>query len=128
AWVDGAVPPAGIPTVGFQPTTAPCSVTNRKNAAAVVVPSVTGNAPAARAELNTVPVCAPPGIDTKPWAARCTMAGGRPSWKPLYSELVAVPLCDTQMGEVGLADRPQALTSCGSVTSATPGWSDTRLV
>src|SRR5690348_16812279 len=57
-----------------------------------------------------------------------TIAGGFEPLAPPYSVLSSVPLSETQIGEVGLADRPHALTRFGSCTSATPGWSDNRLV
>src|SRR5690349_17216197 len=56
------------------------------------------------------------------------IAGGVEPLAPVYSVLSSVPLSETQIGEVGLAESPHALTRFGSVTSAWPGWSATRLV
>src|SRR3954466_3310728 len=43
----------------------------------------------------------------------------------LYSVDVDVPLFATHSGVVGPNERPHGLTRSGSVTGATPGWSDT---
>jgi hypothetical protein len=42
----------------------------------------------------------------------------------VYSVLVDVPLLETHSGVVGPKEMPHGFTRCGSVTGATPGWSE----
>ena len=59
---------------------------------------------------------------------RGTAATGLPFTSPLYSVETSVPLSETQIGVFGPCDIPHGLTRFGSVSWATPGWSETRLV
>ena len=106
-----------MPNEGFQPLITPASEENRKRDG---LPSMAKPSP----PLNTVPVGAPCGILTTSgtvvtaWAALLA---------PEYSVETSVPLSATQAGVLGPNDSPQALTRLGSVTSAAPGMSATRL-
>src|SRR3954453_10858316 len=105
---------------GFQPGTAPDSEAKMNAAGPLLVPSVTTKSVV---PLNTWPVGAPPGMVTlNGWVI------GLPLTSPRYNSLRSAPLDDTQNGLVALREMPQALTRVGSVTGATPAWSDTRSV
>src|SRR5262245_16242712 len=74
--------------------------------------------------LNTWPVGLPPGMFT---LNGCEIA--LPLTSPRYSSLRPLPLDETQNApELGAAEIPQALIRVGSRFSATPTWSDTRLI
>src|SRR5262245_63525631 len=74
--------------------------------------------------LNTCPVGLPPGMFTlKGWKIAL------PLTSPRYSSLRPLPLDDTQNAPAfGAAEMPQALMRDGSKLSATPTWSETRLI
>src|SRR4051812_37063591 len=91
----------------------------KMNRAAVAVPGIRK----AVVSLNTCPVGAPPGMLTVSTLA--TGDSGLPT-APLYSVVTSAPLSETQTGVLGPRDIPHALTSDGSVSWATPGWSETR--
>lgn len=90
----------------------------------VLVPSVTRKSVALPVPLNTCPVGDPPGMATlNGWVI------GLPATSPPYTSLRSVWLADTQNAPpFGLREMPQALTRVGSVTRATPGWSEIRSV
>src|SRR2546428_4783259 len=93
-----------FPCDGCQPRIVPTSVANTKNARAVN-------------DQKTAPVG---------WVGTCTTRGTIvPS--ALYIVETLVPLSETHHGDVGLAVRPQPLIRFGSVWSAVPGVSATRL-
>ena len=71
--------------------------------------------------LKTMPVGPPATLTTSGFGWNC----GTPS--PLYSVETSVPLSFTHHGDVELAAMPHALTRFGSVLSAFPAWSETRL-
>ena len=74
--------------------------------------------------LYTNPVGAPPGMLT---TSGTIEAAGVASVAPRYSVDTSMPLSATQAGVAGPNARPQALTRLGSVSSAAPGVSATRL-
>src|ERR1700687_3483201 len=76
--------------------------------------------------LNTCPVGAEGGTPRVGGGTVTTNGIMLPA--PLYSVATPVWLSDTQNGEVGANDTPHGLTKFGSVVTATPGISDTRLV
>src|SRR5260221_6485812 len=112
-------------TAGLHPEIVPSSVLKMNRATPDVVPLETTKPVV---PLKTTPVGAavvPAGLP--PGGGTVTTSGiGVPA--PLYSVEKPVPLSEIQNGEVGLCTIPQGLTRCGSVTLATPGKSDTKLV
>src|SRR6476661_86382 len=108
---------AAVPNDGFQPLITPASEEKRKRAGTPL-----------RAKplppLNTVPVGAPWGIVTTSGTieAACVVA-----FAPEYSVDRPVPLSAIHAGVVGPNESPHALTRLGSVISAAPGVSATRL-
>src|SRR6478672_4223319 len=115
---DGGFCPAATPTLGFHPVTAPDSEAKMKKDLPLLVPSVMTKS---LVPLNTCPVGAPPGMSTLNGALSAL-----PETSPVYTSLRSPPLEETQ-NDCGPTATPQPLTRVGSVTSATPGWSDTRL-
>src|SRR6478672_5673035 len=123
-------------TPGFQATMVPSSVTNMNTAPAeagspvlekplMVKPPVS--------VLNTVPEGVPTGFSGSRGVGILTtrglMAIGAPFWPGvLYRVDTPALLSEIQNGLVSLSEMPQGLTRLGSVTAATPGRSDTRLV
>ena len=85
----------------------PASEENRKRAGPELVPECTTNPVE---PLKTVPVGAPPGIET----VSGTLATGVAPTPPEYSVDTSVPLSATQAGVVGPNDSPHALTRLGS--------------
>src|SRR6266852_132527 len=92
-------------TVGDQPRIIPASVANRNRAGPDLPLWLTTKSVAA--PLNTVPV-GPPGTET---VSACFTP------LPLYSVDVLLPLFETHHGDVGLAERPQPLTSDASTVA-----------
>src|SRR5262245_57919844 len=114
---DGGLAPATMPTLGFQPLMIPASEAKMNTAGLVVVPSEIMKSVVEPVELNTWPVGFPCGMTT---LNGCVM--GLPATSPAYSSLRPPPLEETQNAPpVGLREIPQAFTSVGSVTKATPG-------
>src|SRR4026207_1319739 len=101
---------AVVPCALFQARIRPFSVSNRNEA--LTPPG--SRKPAVL--LKTVPVGAPATVTTSPCFC--------PS-EPRYRVDLLVPLSETHHGEVAEEVSPQALTRSGSVTGATPGWSET---
>src|SRR3954470_18953614 len=118
--VCAAVDVGGGGTAGFQPVIVPASEENRKRAGPELAPECTTKPVP---PLNTVPVGAPPGIET----VNGTFTTGEGPTAPEYSVETSVPLSATHAGVVGPNDRPQAFTRLRSVSSARPGMSETRL-
>ena len=106
-------------TAGFQPVIVPASEENRKRAGPELEPECTTNPVP---PLNTVPVGAPPGIDT----VNGTFTTGVAPTPPEYRVDTSVPLSATHAGVVGPNDSPHALTRLESASSAAPGTSATR--
>src|SRR3954454_6288405 len=102
---------AVVPCPLFQARIRPLSVSNRNDA--LTPPGSTKPA----VLLKTAPVGPPWTVTTSP----CFV----PS-EPRYSVDLFVPLSETHHGDVALEVSPQPLTRSGSVTGATPGWSETR--
>src|SRR3954468_3388676 len=115
---------AWVPDAGFQAAMVPPTVAKMKFAGALVL----GTTKPDEALLNVWPVTGAPGTLTicgEPAGAATT---GLPLTAPEYSVEVPLPALDTQIGESGPRDIPQALIRFGSVICAFPGWSETRLV
>ena len=108
---------AAVPNAGFQPLITPASEENRNGDG---LPSILKPSP----PLNTVPVGAPCGIFT---TSGSVVAPLPEAVAPEYSVERPVPLSATHAGVFGPNDSPQALTRLGSVSSAWPGTSATRL-
>src|SRR6266536_1785800 len=98
-----------------QPEMVPSSVTKMKRAA-----------PKSEPPLKTIPVGADGGTPPTGGGTVTTSASFWPA--PLYSVETPVPLSATHQGLVALRARPHGLTRFGSVTGASPGISETRLV
>src|SRR5215510_16450937 len=111
-------------TVGFQPETVPSSVAKMKRLAALVVPFETAKSAVL---LKTWPV----GLDVVP--AGLPAGGGIVTISACFVPAVLksvvrpVPLSETQVGLVALCDMPHGFTRSGSVWSAIPGMSESRL-
>src|SRR4051794_38070860 len=102
---------AVVPCPLFQARIRPLSVSNRNDA---LTPP--GSTKPAAVLLKTTPVGPPCTVTTSPCLA--------PS-EPRYRVDLLVPLSETHHGDVALETSPQPLTRSGSVTGATPGWSET---
>src|SRR5712672_1060399 len=119
-------------TAEFQPAMVPSSVANRNRAEPDTPFLDTAKPPGVG--LNTVPSGAPAapgpadggaGIDT----TSCCVPG--PGWGlpcPSYRVVTPVWLSETQIGSPGPVEVPQGLRRFGSVCTARPGMSETRLV
>src|SRR5262245_29152760 len=117
AWVENM----GGGTFGFQPVMSPLSESNRNSAGPLwPAPSSTTKPDVG---LKTCPVGPSPGMLT----TSGTIVGGPVTPSPVYRAATLVPLAATHTGVVGPCAMPQALTRLGSVTSALPGTSETRL-
>src|ERR1700722_9324220 len=105
---------AMVPSLPFHAEMIPSSLANRN----ALPPKLAG------VPLKTVPVGdpAPAPADGMVTTNDC----GVPA--PLYSVDVPLPLLAIQKGEVRLKEMPHGFTRFGSVLSATPGRSETRLV
>src|SRR5262245_4467036 len=117
-------------TAGFQPVICPDSEAKRNTAGPVAVPDLTTKSVGLVVVngLNTVPVGAPPGMDTTR-LFRCSGLVTPPVvTSPVYRVLTSAPLSETQNAALGDREMPHGLTRFGSWIVATPGWSATRLV
>src|SRR5262245_889114 len=124
--VEGVLPVA--PTVGFQPSIVPFSVSNRNTEAPEwPLPSVIMKADVSA--LNTCPVGAAP-VTVTTSGTLLTEA----DVLPMYRVALSVPLSATHSGEPGWAfvpgdaASPHAFTRLWSNKLALPCWSDTRLI
>src|SRR5580765_7685084 len=102
-------------TFGAQAAMIPASVAKMKRAGPDTPPLETTKS---FDPLNTMPVGRPPGMET-------TRDWGLPA--PSYRVATPLPLDATQTKPNGLKAIPQPLTRFGSVCSAAPGMSETRL-
>src|SRR5215468_916560 len=108
---------AFVPAAPFHAERSPSSPAKMNSALAPVPGTVK-----AAVSLKTCPVGAPAGMLT----TSGTIDTGALPLSPVYSVVTSAPLSETQTGVFGPRDMPQALTRLGSVSVATPGWSDTR--
>src|SRR3954453_1819121 len=112
----------------FHPAIVPSSMSKMKRAGLLFV----GSRKSVVLPLKTCPV----GVETVPVGEPagggmvttietfCGLAGS----EVLYRVALPVPLSDTHQGLVALCDTPHAFCRSGSVTAASPGTSETRLV
>src|ERR1051325_4330612 len=114
---------AAVPlTLGFQPEMVPSSVAKMKTAGPELPPEETTKS---GVPLKTMPVGAAVSLD--PCGGGMVTVSASFCAFVLYSVDTPVPLSAIQKGLVGLKAMPQGFLRLGSVVTARPGMSDTRL-